>query len=152
LALPEFQRPYVWPPTEIAELLRTVARQWPMGSFLLLRLQAKPLFELRPLEGSPALRKPNLMILDGQQRMTALYRALTDKAEEVYYVLIDQVIAERRFDDEHLRYEKKTRFVTRFPGPREQAASGLVPVATVFSDRSFAEWTTFIDPPSRQKK
>src|SRR5688500_7414529 len=55
LALPEFQRPYVWPPPEVAELLRAVARKWPVGTFLLLRLERRPLFELKPLAGAPPL-------------------------------------------------------------------------------------------------
>src|SRR5690242_15087797 len=67
LALPEFQRPYVWPPSEIAELLRAVTRKWPVGTFLLLRLPRRRLFQLKPLEGAPALKGPELMILDGQQ-------------------------------------------------------------------------------------
>jgi hypothetical protein len=47
LGLPEFQRNFIWKPKDIADLLRTVARDWPAGSFLLLEgpqeFAAKPL-------------------------------------------------------------------------------------------------------------
>ena len=36
LALPDFQRDFVWNPGRVVELLDSVARQWPVGSLLLL--------------------------------------------------------------------------------------------------------------------
>ena len=144
LALPEFQRPYVWPPSETAELLRAVARQWPVGTFLLLLLDRKPQFQLKRLEGAPPLRTAELMILDGQQRMTSLYRALTDRADETYYV--------RLRDDDDLRFEKRARWVSKYPGPREAAADGVISVPDIWSDRKFADWVAFVTPARLQKQ
>src|SRR5688500_3426599 len=109
IALPEFQRPYEWPPGEILELLRTIARNWPAGSFLILELESSSKFEARPLEGARALKKPDLMILDGQQRMTALFQTLTDRAPETYYVELGEVVSNGGLDDDNIKYEKRSR-------------------------------------------
>src|SRR4051794_26964989 len=104
LALPEFQRRFLWRPPAVADLLRTVARRWPCGTFLLLAVEDKPDFAFKSLEGAPKAKKPRVLILDGQQRSTALYQALTEKAEETYYVDIGAIREAGEFDDEHLKY------------------------------------------------
>src|SRR5262249_52045225 len=113
LGLPEFQRDFIWKPTAIADLLRTVARNWPAGTFLL--LEGPQDFASKPLEVAPPLaREPSLLILDGQQRMTALYQPLTNQSEETYYVNMGALMDAGEFEDEHLRYERKARFVKRY--------------------------------------
>jgi uncharacterized protein with ParB-like and HNH nuclease domain len=51
IALPEFQRDFIWQPPAIADLLRTVARQWPAGTFLVLEVEDKPEFAFKPIKG-----------------------------------------------------------------------------------------------------
>lgn len=83
LAIPEFQRPFVWKPPAVADLLVSVARRWPIGTLLL--LEGPQDFAVRPLAEAPELNNVELLLLDGQQRMTALYRALGDHVgDEVY--------------------------------------------------------------------
>ena len=54
IGLPEFQREFVWRPNQIADLLLSVARGWPIGSFLLLEMDPQdPILEPRPLEPAP---------------------------------------------------------------------------------------------------
>jgi hypothetical protein len=151
IALPEFQRPYEWPPGEILELLRTVARNWPAGSFLLLELEARSHFETRELEGARALRKPDLMILDGQQRMTALFQTLTDRAPEIYYVELSEVVANNGLDDDNIKYENRARFQSRFKNMKEQAAAGIAPVYVIFDDEKFSEWVSFLSKADGRK-
>ena len=85
LGLAGFQRNFIWRPPAIADLLRTVARSWPAGSFLLLKGPQE--FACKPIKGAPPLvKEPTLLILDGQQRITALYQALGNQAPETYHV------------------------------------------------------------------
>jgi hypothetical protein len=101
LGIPEFQRPFIWRPPAIADLLRTVARSWPAGSFLLLKGPQD--FACKPLRGAPPLiKEPTLLILDGQQRITALYQAFGDQAPETYYVDMMALLAAGELEDEHV--------------------------------------------------
>ena len=92
LGLPDFQRSFIWTPSDVVELLRTVARVWPCGTFL---LQEGPQpFACKPITGAPALKaEPKLLVLDGQQRITALYNAVREKGKETYYVDTAQLAA-----------------------------------------------------------
>lgn len=77
-ALPDFQRPWVWEPQMVRDLLISVAHRYPAGSLLTMPITGSA-FALRAFEGAGDLRaadKPNMMVLDGQQRLTSLYQAL----------------------------------------------------------------------------
>ena len=63
IALPEFQRDFEWRPPAVAELLLSIARRWPIGSFLLLEIDDPPPFAIRPLADAPPPRSPDRLIL-----------------------------------------------------------------------------------------
>ena len=77
VALPNFQRPWVWDPEMVRDLIVSVAYRYPAGSLLTMPLTAVE-FALRPFQGAgeQLKAKPGLMILDGQQRLTSLFQAL----------------------------------------------------------------------------
>jgi hypothetical protein len=81
-ALPEFQRPWVWQPEMVRELIISVAYRYPAGSLLTMPVSSQSGFALRQFEGSGNALKdtPNLMVLDGQQRLTSLYQALYSRS------------------------------------------------------------------------
>src|SRR5438876_1237814 len=76
LCLPNFQRDFVWPAEDVADLLRSVLRRYFIGSILLLRSDRfNPPFSPTFLSGSrPKDREPHpeLLVLDGQQRLTSM--------------------------------------------------------------------------------
>ncbi len=80
VVLPDFQRPWVWEPQMVFDLIISVAYRYPAGSLLTMRVSDGG-FALRPFDGSgDTLKvKPELMILDGQQRLTSLYQALLSR-------------------------------------------------------------------------
>ena len=77
LQVPRFQRDFVWPLTKTRELLDSMFKEFPIGTFFLWRAPADtpPLF--RPLQelGIPTPRTGQEVtyILDGQQRLASLY-------------------------------------------------------------------------------
>jgi hypothetical protein len=79
VVLPEFQRDFVWPRDDIRDLLVSIANDHYIGSLLLLRTDYEHMpFAPRPIAGvekSIDTLKPEYMVLDGQQRMTALHYA-----------------------------------------------------------------------------
>lgn len=85
LALPRFQRHEAWKPAQIEGVLENVLRKpsLPIGALLTLEVGDKELFHSRPIVGAPSTQgTPKMHLLDGQQRMTALWRSLTDKYVE----------------------------------------------------------------------
>lgn len=142
LGLPEFQRNFIWRPPAIADLLRTVARNWPAGSFLLLKGPQD--FASKPLRGAPQLvKEPTLLILDGQQRITALYQAFGDQAPETYYVDMKALLKMGELEDEHVRYEKKTKFHRKYSSTEKMAEAGIITITALSEDRQFNRWLNY---------
>jgi hypothetical protein len=77
--LPRFQRFEAWGHREIDDLLQTVVDELPAGAVLVLEIGDEPPFHARPLAGAPEpTERMTELLLDGQQRLTALWRALTE--------------------------------------------------------------------------
>jgi hypothetical protein len=148
LGLPEFQRRFVWKPKDVAELLRTVLRGWPAGSFLLLQ-NAEAQLPWRGISAAPEPEDPEWLLLDGQQRMTSLYHALTNRGDETYYVNLASVREFGELDDEHLKYERKTRFVRTYPDIAAQARAGVASVEILAEEEKFFEWLSYISENQR---
>lgn len=80
LVFPRFQRPFVWTPDQRVELVRTILRGLPIGTFMTWRT-AKPIpvFEHAgawALPSAAAATAGRQYVLDGLQRLTTLYVAL----------------------------------------------------------------------------
>jgi hypothetical protein len=133
----------------VLDLLVSVARGWPIGTLL---LADGPLdFAVRPLEGAPQLESADLLILDGQQRLTALYQALGATAvEDVYFVDLRAVSEAGEITEEHIRSLRRARFTKLYPTDANQAAAGLAPVRTLADDRLFEEWIGFVEAAERE--
>jgi hypothetical protein len=93
IQLPRFQRFEAWGAREVAELLQTVVDELPAGAALVLDIGDKAPFPHRPLAGAPApSERMTELLLDGQQRLTAIWRALRDDYDNrTYFVDIRDV-------------------------------------------------------------
>lgn len=81
--LPRFQRFEAWGHKEVSDLLQTVLDELPSGATLILEVGDKPLFEHRPIQSAPTgPERLTELLLDGQQRLTALWRSLNDNYED----------------------------------------------------------------------
>lgn len=84
LRLPRFQRFEAWDYENVAALIDSVLRDLPIGSTLVLEIGEKEPFVTRPLAGAPApVERCTEHLLDGQQRLTALWKSLHDLYEDV---------------------------------------------------------------------
>ena len=85
IQLPDFQRGWVWDDQHIRSLLVSIARSFPVGAVMLLETGGEARFQVRPIEGV-TLPSGNvdaeLLILDGQQRLTTLTQVLVTSAQE----------------------------------------------------------------------
>ncbi len=80
IQLPDFQRGWVWDDERIRSLIASVSQEFPIGSVLILNPTGTNVrFIPRLVKGVNSNRantEPDTFILDGQQRLTALYQAL----------------------------------------------------------------------------
>lgn len=100
LAVPAFQRSFVWDPSATRELLVSIASSFPAGNLLFLR-GGEAIFSPRAVEGAPELRPQGaeLLVLDGQQRLTSLYQALRGVGTHRYFLDIGALMGGTPLDD-----------------------------------------------------
>lgn len=88
IQLPDFQRSWVWSDQKIRELLSSISLAYPVGVVVLLQLgNTQVHFKPRLLEGVELEEPtdPTLLILDGQQRLTALFQSLLSGQPVIIY-------------------------------------------------------------------
>lgn len=79
--LPEFQRSWTWDDNRIVGILASLSQGYPMGAIMRLTYGNENVkFKYRTIEGVDAPGAvPEHLILDGQQRLTSMYRATCSK-------------------------------------------------------------------------
>ena len=131
LKLPRFQRYESWSHGEAVTLLDSVLRGRPVGAALVLAIGSTEPFESRRMAGAPPpTERTTEHLLDGQQRLTALWKALNDGYENRTYFAVLSPDAE---DDSLVRsFSRWTRNGQRYPlwadQPKEQLNRGFVPM------------------------
>lgn len=156
LALPEFQREYKWPDEFIVELLRSIARGWPIGTFLVLEQTGRPRLLSRAIKGAPKpSAAPRRLILDGQQRATALYHALTGKGKKktTFYVNMGELRREDEVTDEAIESLPDSRFEREFGrSVDEHAANEVIRLPDLVSSSAFSVWLAHVSPSQAEQK
>ena len=131
LALPRFQRFESWSHGEVVTLLDSVLRGRPIGAALVLAIGNSQPFVSRTMAGAPEpTERTTEHLLDGQQRLTALWKALNNGYEDRTYFAALRPTA----DDPSLvtSLSRWSRVGQRYPlwvdQPKEQYRRGLVPM------------------------
>lgn len=150
ICLPDFQRDFVWPPDQIADLLRSILRGYFVGSLLLLRCDKhQPPFSPALLRGAKQLHvtpQPEQLLLDGQQRLTALIYALTapnlplkgTKLRRWFFVDLDKLT--NNPDDDDIVLERSLRDVEDLNTPEAQFRCRLLPCTALMQADGFYKW------------
>ena len=125
IRIPSFQRPFVWRQKQVIELLESVYRGYPVGSLLFWRTDAAALtYDSRDTFGraiSPT-RSPVSFLLDGQQRLTSLYRCFfADAARPSEFNVCFDLARERFY---HV-------------GEDVQPSGTMVPLSALFQPKEF---------------
>jgi len=83
LVLPRFQRFEAWGHASVTQLFNTILQDLPVGAVLILEIGNEEPFISRPLKGAPETgERVSEHLLDGQQRLTALWRGLNNNYED----------------------------------------------------------------------
>src|ERR1700759_4867776 len=75
IALPDIQRPFVWSAAKTRDLFDSMYRGYPIGTLMLWETGAE--VGTRQIGLDETDRAPQLLIVDGQQRLTSLFAVLT---------------------------------------------------------------------------
>lgn len=150
ICLPNFQRDFVWTREEVADLVRSIVRGYFIGSLLLLRCDpAKPPFApifLRGAKPTQVEPHPELLILDGQQRLSSLIYALTapdlslkDSARRRWFFInLDLLLAEP--DNDEVVFDRTKRELRGLEEPEQQYAAHILPATVLLSSEKFLTW------------
>jgi len=151
ICLPNFQRDFVWTREEVADLVRSIIRGYFIGSLLLLRCDANnppfaPVF-LRGHHSPTAEPAPELLILDGQQRLSSLIYALTapdlslkdSSQRRWFFVDLDQLLEDP--DDDGVVFDRSKRELRGLLDDVEkQYEQRLLPCTRLLREQDFYEW------------
>ena len=74
IGLPDIQRPFVWKNAKVRDLFDSMYRGYPVGYFLF--WENKVGEKTKQIGVNQHQKVPNLLIVDGQQRLTSLYAVL----------------------------------------------------------------------------
>lgn len=86
--LPRFQRFEAWGHANVTQMFNTILRRLPLGAVLILEIGNEEPFVSRPIVGAPVGgERITEHLLDGQQRLTGLWRGLHNNYEDRTYFL-----------------------------------------------------------------
>jgi len=166
IQLPDFQRDWVWDDDHIRSLIASVSTSYPIGVIMVIEAGGdRAQFKTRLVKGvhlPDSEVKPAQLILDGQQRLTALYLALRsrgpvpkhteeDKTRRVYYLDIEKCLDpdSERLDavislplERILKSDFGRQIDLDVTTREKEYETGLFPLALMFDAAGFMEWKT----------
>jgi hypothetical protein len=155
LCLPNFQRDFVWPREEVADLLRSILRRYFVGSLLLLRCDPqKAPFTPSFLRGASPIYKeprPELLVLDGQQRLTSLLYALTapdlplkDSSLRRWF-FVDLRLLTEDIENDEIVFDRSKKELDGLDQPEVQYQRRILPCTRLLTSEAFLEWRDGLD-------
>ena len=148
--IPDFQREFEWKPWDISELMRSIFLDYFIGSLLLWKGK-KDNFEslaCEPIYGFQGQGSPEHIVLDGQQRLTAMYYAFMapnvpapSRANRfLYFIRVDRFMEEAY--DEAFEYDWTRTGEKTLGTDQEQYERHKFPLAVVGrGDRAIVRWS-----------
>src|SRR3984893_14847746 len=132
MALPDFQRDFVWEPGATQALIVSIANNYPAGSLLRVR-DATRVFAAREFEGAPPLagQKHVFLVLDGQQRLTSLYQAFYGVGEHRYYLALRKLLEGSDFEESLFHVRASTKWVQARASFDVQAKELILPLSVL---------------------
>jgi hypothetical protein len=151
IVLPRFQRYEAWGHANVVQLFNTILQDLPVGAVLVLEIGKEEPFISRCIKGAPESgERVTEHLLDGQQRLTALWRGLHNNYEwRTYFVYFnpDEETSLPQYIDSIARWkgEKDTEVRPIWANhPKEQWIRKMIPLDLFVPDLSaqqrFREW------------
>lgn len=140
LALPDFQRDFVWDPRATEELIESISRAFPAGSLLFMPWRENA-FSPRAIQGAPELDgvRPQKLVLDGQQRLSSLYQACYGAGEYRYFVDFKPLLEDSADVEEAIFYRHRNSS-KKYSTIEQQAQLLTLPLGVLFGGDGFHAW------------
>ncbi|MFJ7153511.1 DUF262 domain-containing protein [Streptomyces sp. NPDC101118] len=150
IALPDFQRDFVWDSSKTEELIRSIISKFPVGTLLFWKQGTEEVFASRSFQGSPPLagKKPMELVLDGQQRLTALYQALTGTGDDRFYLKVDEFVdagSDRILDFHEVNFDKAIISLPAATTSAQQAKNSEILKAAHFPVAEVSKFDDWLD-------
>jgi hypothetical protein len=137
--IPDFQREFEWKPWDIRELMRSIFLDYYIGSLLLWKGKSENFEALscEPIRGAENNAAREYIVLDGQQRLTAMYYAFLAPNTELpgranryfFYIRIDRFMADEY--DLAFEYDWSKRWNGLMTDRTAQYSEHIFPLAVV---------------------
>ncbi|WP_420612456.1 GmrSD restriction endonuclease domain-containing protein [Candidatus Spongiisocius sp.] len=137
--IPDFQRAFEWEPSDINELMRSIFRDYYIGSLLLWKGKEENFEALscEPIYGVSSDKGRTDIVLDGQQRLTAMYYAFVAPDEAapkrrnrfLYFIKVDCFIDE--VYEEAFIYDWTRRGLNILKDRQKQFETHLFPLSVI---------------------
>ena len=138
-AIPDFQREFEWKPWDIRELMRSIFLDYYIGSLLLWKGETESFNTLacESIYGFEGTSDHTHIVLDGQQRLTAMYYAFVGpnapapgrQNRFLYFIRVDKFMEE--VYDEAFEYDWTKRGENLLDDRPAQFASHMFPLVVV---------------------
>lgn len=137
VSLPDFQRSVVWKDANTSSFLQAILTNNPVGTLLI--LQAHPSdrqFGCRRIKGASGdPDSAKYLVIDGQQRLTALWGALTNKSGKRFFIKVKNIQAKELEIEKINPYGRGTRAASRLAGAigaKKAFEKNLIPVDILY--------------------
>lgn len=137
--IPDFQREFEWKPWDIRDLLKSIFLDYYIGSLLLWKGKSENFKALscEPIYGAKVETTPEYIVLDGQQRLTAMYYAflapninLPSRSNRYFFsIRIDRFMAEEY--DLAFEYDWSKRWTQLIEDRSTQYAEHIFPLSVM---------------------
>jgi hypothetical protein len=154
MALPDFQRDFVWDPGATQALIVFIANNYPAGSLLRVS-DGNRVFAAREFEGAPSLAdyKHVFLVLDGQQRLTSLYQAFYGVGEHRYYLDLTKLCNGSDFEDALFHARASTKWAQTRERFDVQAQELILPLSLLKGGAGgYLQWLLQVTNPMQPDK
>lgn len=147
--IPDFQREFEWDPWDVADLLKSIFMDYYVGTLLFWKASEEniKILNCEHIYGFKKEGDPRHIVLDGQQRLSALFYAFFTKDTPFpkrktschFLISIDELL-ENDFD-EAFYYEWESKSIRRLlTTPEEQYKNNILPIAVLTDTFAFFTW------------
>jgi len=150
--IPDFQRDFEWRPWDVVELIKSIFKDYYIGTLLLWKASNENLKKLscEPIYGFSSKADPEHIVLDGQQRLSALYYAFFAPEKNyprrakryLFFVNLEELISENY--EEAVYYEWGTAKILKFLEDRNAQYEQKIFPLSVLGEKSYS-WLRWIE-------
>jgi len=150
--IPDFQREFEWEPWDITELIRSIFEDYYIGTLLLWKVSKENLEVLKcePIYGFDGSADPQHIVLDGQQRLSALYytffapdKPFPRRKSRCFFFINLREILDENFDDA-FSYEWESKRIIELLENRERQFEEKIFPLSIFKESPHA-WLKWVE-------